>query len=341
MTKDELKNKLLDTNMFVDNEYLEKYAILIFNNIQNMKNINYEKHHIIPKNCFKELKITDKKIINAKSNFVYLSFKNHCMAHYFLYKCANNLKVERNNLVALFNMLHEKHINDIENILESDFKEYDSLRLLWRQSIGKYNKGQKRPKISEYLLKHHFDCSGENNSRAQVVRVFDLYTHKLLYTYGAQCIAAKELNISNLKERLNKSKFGLIIYKDYIITKEETLNEENLSKELQRQENLRGRKRKLRVFKCSCCNNNYSLLLCEEDYQERLRKNNFCCYSCSTNGSYFRGKVKSSEQKIKIGKSHFGLKWIYKGNVRKQVSQDKLEEYVKSGWTIGVPKRGK
>lgn len=82
MTIQELKEKLLNTNYFIDNDYLDKYCELIVNNLKTEKIINEtERHHILPKSYFK---IIESKIDNSSSNTINLKFQYHILAHYFL-----------------------------------------------------------------------------------------------------------------------------------------------------------------------------------------------------------------------------------------------------------------
>jgi hypothetical protein len=70
-----LKQKLLSTGYFIDNEYLEQYMALI----KEEHDANYlERHHIIPRAYYQLKKL---KVDNTKSNIVRLSFAEHCKAH--------------------------------------------------------------------------------------------------------------------------------------------------------------------------------------------------------------------------------------------------------------------
>lgn len=86
MNKIELKNKLLQINLCVDNEYLDKYVDLIISNL-NTKHINFktQRHHIIPAFYFENLNI---EIDNSKENLVNLNYKFHILAHYYLALCS-------------------------------------------------------------------------------------------------------------------------------------------------------------------------------------------------------------------------------------------------------------
>lgn len=87
MTQQELKVKLLNTNYFIDNEYLNKYCELIeLNKNTKKERPKTQSHHIIPVSYFKISKLP---IDNSKENKVNLLYKNHILAHYYLCLCTN------------------------------------------------------------------------------------------------------------------------------------------------------------------------------------------------------------------------------------------------------------
>lgn len=100
-----LKEKLLNTSCFIDNEWLDKYIALIISAIKNKNTEVFECHHIIPfcyftnklniktwqeKDKLRKLSYkTDTNEYNliTKNNIVYLSYYKHCLAHYYLFYC--------------------------------------------------------------------------------------------------------------------------------------------------------------------------------------------------------------------------------------------------------------
>ena len=74
-----LKETLLATKCFVDNEYLVQYL-----NLVNSSEAGTELHHILPRSYFKDLGIS---VDNSEQNLVRLSFADHCKAHWLLYYC--------------------------------------------------------------------------------------------------------------------------------------------------------------------------------------------------------------------------------------------------------------
>ena len=84
----ELKNLLISTEYFVDNNYLDLYLQLIINNI-NTKRIKYstQLHHIIPKSYYQ---LNNLQVDNTSNNLVNLLFTDHIIAHYYISKCCKN-----------------------------------------------------------------------------------------------------------------------------------------------------------------------------------------------------------------------------------------------------------
>ena len=87
LNKNELKQKLITTGYFVDNEYLDRYLDLIYEH--EIDSTRYsEKHHVIPVALYKINNAgcnrrKAEKFANADSdNFeVLLLYKDHCLAH--------------------------------------------------------------------------------------------------------------------------------------------------------------------------------------------------------------------------------------------------------------------
>lgn len=76
LAKEDLKNKLLKTDLFIDNEYLDQYLDLVLN---KKLNLGYtEKHHILQRSYFKKNKLP---IDNTDNNVVNLLYCDHCKAH--------------------------------------------------------------------------------------------------------------------------------------------------------------------------------------------------------------------------------------------------------------------
>ena len=93
LSKELLRQKLLKTGYFINNEYLDAYLDLIYS-VQALNSTYTEKHHIIPVSLYKLLnkcKTKQEALLLANDdldNFVkVLLYKDHVYAHYLLYFC--------------------------------------------------------------------------------------------------------------------------------------------------------------------------------------------------------------------------------------------------------------
>lgn len=131
MTKQALKNKLLATGYFIDNNFLDQYIDLVTNNSVN--NCYSEYHHILQKQYFK---LINTPIDNSAENLRLLSYADHCKAHWLLYYCTTG-KLKRANaasvnyILTVYNSLH-KTLKTEEELSDEVFLElqkyYDDIR---------------------------------------------------------------------------------------------------------------------------------------------------------------------------------------------------------------------
>ena len=117
--KNVLKQKLLNTGLFLDNEYLDEYINLV---LSNNITIGYtEKHHILQRNYFKK---SDLPLDNSPDNLITLSYCDHCKAHWLLYFCTTDYLKKANEasiryIVEMYKVLTGKDRNKFE------FNDYD------------------------------------------------------------------------------------------------------------------------------------------------------------------------------------------------------------------------
>ena len=132
MAQQELKTKLLNTNYFIDNEYLDKYCKLIIDNLETKKEkYKTQSHHILPMCYFKSVKL---EIDNSKENKVNLLYINHILAHYYLCLCTEgNFKYRLAN--GFFHLTSRKWKYEEFNP-ELDLSEYQKLHEEWRKSMA-------------------------------------------------------------------------------------------------------------------------------------------------------------------------------------------------------------
>ena len=92
MKAQKIKKILLKTDLFEDNQYLDRYLALV--SFSAIANSYTEKHHIIPVAVYKivnnyKTRAEAEKIANTDKNnaLVNLTYRDHCLAHCLLYFC--------------------------------------------------------------------------------------------------------------------------------------------------------------------------------------------------------------------------------------------------------------
>ena len=119
--KNVLKQKLLNTGLFLDNEYLDEYINLV---LSNNITVGYtEKHHILQRNYFKKSGLP---LDNSPDNLITLSYCDHCKAHWLLYFCTTGYLKKANEasiryIVEMYKVLTGKDRNKFE-FNDSDFQ---------------------------------------------------------------------------------------------------------------------------------------------------------------------------------------------------------------------------
>lgn len=131
----ELKKKLLELNIVEDNTYLDRYIKLILDN-KETKNCRFktQKHHIIPKAYYKYNKLP---VDNSKDNIVNLLYKDHILAHYYLYLCAKGLRYKKSFSTAFLYLYSAKYSNiPNTNVIKlDDFNiELDKLQEIYEEN---------------------------------------------------------------------------------------------------------------------------------------------------------------------------------------------------------------
>lgn len=111
-----LKDTLLQTGYFEDNEYLDLYIKLVNDNIQT----KYEKfktqlHHSIPCACYASRSEANKDVRNLK---VHLLFKDHVLAHYYLCLCSKETNFKYKMIAAIeFTLGKSKNLTNQDIVL--------------------------------------------------------------------------------------------------------------------------------------------------------------------------------------------------------------------------------
>lgn len=162
-----LKNELLKTNIFIDNEYLDKYINIIINN--NVDKVPYETaiHHIIPKSVCKNLGINP----DVDTNLVILKHKDHILVHFYIVLCVN--EPYKNKLMsALMYMRYGyiknykvKILNEDLNKIENELVKYSDV---YQQLMSDYSEcisnREKNKKIDKDVIKKRTETRIKNGT---------------------------------------------------------------------------------------------------------------------------------------------------------------------------------
>ena len=144
-----LKETLLNTGYFLNNEWLDAYCDLVKNN-GVAKCGATEKHHILQRAYFKLIKDTCGK--DAKANLVHLSFADHVRAHWFLYKCTQK-ELKLSNEVAVRRMVNGRVKYDLE--LGLTIKDYEDLQAMWLEIKNDESTEYFSEEAEAFLLAHY------------------------------------------------------------------------------------------------------------------------------------------------------------------------------------------
>lgn len=154
MSFSDLRDYLLSFDIFVDNEYFDKYLNLVFANL-NTKREKFltASHHIIPRAYYKHNNIP---VDDTRLNKVNLRHKDHLLAHYYMYKCAAKDYLVFSNQYAVIFMLNVKKIPE-ETVIEALGEKFaEDLYKNYTQRKSEITKKQDHPKgrkISEETRK--------------------------------------------------------------------------------------------------------------------------------------------------------------------------------------------
>lgn len=113
----------MSTGYFIDNDYLEKYLELVCKDEVDISK-GCERHHILPRSYFRELK---QDIDNSPENLVLLKYQDHCLAHWYLFKCTQGFL---KHYMACAYMRMSKVSHKLRNLTE---EEYQQLQVWWEK----------------------------------------------------------------------------------------------------------------------------------------------------------------------------------------------------------------
>ena len=120
-----LKDTLINSAGFIDNDYLDKYCYLIESNRHTKQQWGGKtnKHHILPKSWFK---LNNKEVDNSLSNLVNLPYRSHVLAHYYLCLCTCD-ELQFANELALICLVTRKKLNVVDKQLVASLPMYNNI----------------------------------------------------------------------------------------------------------------------------------------------------------------------------------------------------------------------
>lgn len=217
-----LKEKLLATGFFIDNEYLNKYIELVSISYNNADEYT-ERHHIIPFSYFvrqfnaktkkEKLHLRQQSIKNGtleyalitQDNISYLSFYQHCLAHYYLYFCT--IKELKWATEYAFRAMAQQNIN-LNSCSEVEL--VDILKKLSQLQQDPFSEFYKTSLINK-IIKKYYSNYGYKKCKAVLTDTYNIYITALAIKQRARLLGIKSNNYSQAwtKAELN------ILYKNY------------------------------------------------------------------------------------------------------------------------------
>lgn len=212
---EDLKQKLLDTGVINDNEYLDLYINLIYDNKSTKKQKGKtQMHHIIPRYYYNMI---GKEVDNSSDNLVNLLYKYHLLAHYYLSLCAKGKFRYAMELSMI--LLRNTHKDGIDNSFIDSLDKYQDLYEENMKIAGERTRqrqlGVKQPK--EVVRKRVAKNTGQKRtieqrkrmSAAQKGRTFSDESKRKMSIAQQQMAATltqeeKDLRVAHWKETMSK-----------------------------------------------------------------------------------------------------------------------------------------
>ena len=323
MTKQLLEQQLFSLNVFVRNEYFQKYVELIFENIDTKSEKGKTQgHHIIPKFYYKN---TNQRVDNSENNLVNLSWVDHVMAHYYLFKCSIDKDFINKNCLAVKCAYKTFKSNMEEHFLR---QELEKLEQYYWEAVETYSHSEEiKQKISN-SIKGRISIRKDNQQKYVFPQELPQYL-QLGWTIG------HNLHSEETKNKLREKALQKIwVHKG---TEKLRIDKEDLDYYL----NLgfeRGQgPRRSPVIRGNICihKGNCIKYVFEHELQEFLEQG-YTLGSGRHPVSSLKGKTLTQEHKNKIGLARKGRVCINKDDTNLYVLPDDVPEYLQQGWTLGT-----
>jgi hypothetical protein len=140
-----LKEALLSFDGVIDNEYLDRYIELVSGTYSFSENDYTEKHHVIPALFYQDRKTSNLSVwqfrhsiveADQRNSIVLLLFKDHCKAHWLLYKCTLG-RIRAANAIAFCTMTSSKN-KLLSGLSAAEYQELQRIKDELKANSGHY-----------------------------------------------------------------------------------------------------------------------------------------------------------------------------------------------------------
>ncbi len=108
-----LREKLLSLDIFIENEYFDKYIDLVESNEHTLtQKYKTQRHHIIPRCYYTQNNLC---VDNSSNNLVTLLFIDHVLAHCYLVQCLKDAQLSAKNMYAVQYMCNDQYAAALDN----------------------------------------------------------------------------------------------------------------------------------------------------------------------------------------------------------------------------------
>ena len=297
----QLKERLLNTGDFVDNEYLDKYVELIQAN-RDTKAISCKtnSHHIVPSYYYRHHNLP---VDNSLQNRVNLVYRDHMLAHLYLSGCTQG-RDRYWNLYSIFMMSGQRYLLDDELAFLESLDEYQKL---YEEAIAAAPNHRKGIKVSMETRKKM--CDAQKGHKGTVKGKIWINRDNI----------NKAIFIEELESFLAQgwSRGRSVILSDEARAKMDAARRKPRSEEF--------------------CNKMREIALKQappsEDARKRQSEKMKSYYSQNPNP--FKGKKHTQETLDRNRLAHLGKRYVNKDGVVKSITPEEISEYLAAGWSLG------
>ena len=336
------KEFLLKTNLFIDNEYLQKYLQIINSPVMYQK-YKVQHHHVIPKSYYSRNNIIENKIDDT----VILLHKDHVLAHYYMAQCSKDEDLKFINELSFYYLTNKKYLTVSEIELMQSLDNYQTLYEEMCKTRGQKNTGYKfteeqkqrcsRAQKQRFIDKPVSDEQRKHMSNAQKNRSYQW--DESLRTLHSEQITGRKHITNGIEERcLPPQECEKYLKQGWhfgskskgILKTEET--KQKISKSLtgkKKSEQHIEAARKAKIGRIRITNGINDLFIFEQDLKNYIDQGYY-------KGSSMDYSFCKNESRCKaISDANSGRIWINNGKESKMVKEDVLKDYINKGFTKG------